>query len=81
MPSKAQASEGSFALPKNFEAAADTQSEVSDDSGPPAEKATAGLVLSTADKGAGEGGSPDLRFTAIGDVTQLTQVAAPAANP
>ena len=62
--SKAQASEGSFALPKNFEAASDTQSEVSDDSRSPADKATAGLALSTADGIAEEGGPLSLRFDA-----------------
>jgi len=62
--STTQASEGSFALPKNFEAASDTQSEVSDDSRSPADKAMAGLVLATADQVAEEGGSPSLRFDA-----------------
>jgi flagellar hook-length control protein FliK len=63
--SKAQASEGSFALPRNFEAASDTQSEVSDDSRSPADKATAGLALATADGIAEEGGPPSLRFDAV----------------
>ena len=62
--SKAQASEGSFVLPRNFTAAPDTQSEVSDDSRSPAEKATAGLAPSTADGIAEEGGSSSLRFEA-----------------
>jgi flagellar hook-length control protein FliK len=62
--SKAQASEGSFALPRTFEAASDTQSEVSDDSRSPADKATAGLALSTADGIAEEGGPLSLRFDA-----------------
>jgi len=63
-PSKPQASEAGFVLSKNFEPASDTQSEVSDDSRPPAEKAAAGLALSTTDKVAEEGGSPSLRFEA-----------------
>jgi len=62
--SKAQASEGSFALPRNFQAAPDTQSEVSDDSWSPTEKATAGLALSMADNVTEEGGSASLRFEA-----------------
>jgi len=62
--SKAQASENSFVLPKNFEAAPDTQSGGSDDSRSPAEKATAGLALATADNVAEESGAPSLRFDA-----------------
>ena len=61
--SKAQTPEGSFALPRNFKVE-DTQSEVSDDSRSPADKATAGLALFTADQFAEEGGSPSLRFDA-----------------
>ena len=63
--STTQASEGSFALSRNFEAASDTQSEVSDDSRSPADKATAGLVLASADRIAEEGGPPSLRFDAV----------------
>jgi flagellar hook-length control protein FliK len=70
--SKVQASEGSFVLPKNFESAPDTQSEVSDDSRSPADKATAGLALSTADQVAEESGAPSLRFdAALRDVRGL----------
>jgi flagellar hook-length control protein FliK len=61
---KVQASEGSFTLPRNFEAAPDTQSEVSDDSRSPADKATTGLALSKADHVVEEGASPSLRFDA-----------------
>jgi flagellar hook-length control protein FliK len=77
--SKAQASEGSFALPRNFEATPDTQSEVSDDSRSPAEKATAGLALSTADGIAEEGGSPSLRFEAA--LRDVRSFAVPEGNP
>jgi hypothetical protein len=70
--SKAQASEGSFVLAKNPEAASDTQSEASDDSQSPAEKATEGLTLSTADGVVEEGDSPSLRFdAALRDVRSL----------
>jgi flagellar hook-length control protein FliK len=70
--SKVQASEGSFALPKNFESAPDTQAEVSDDSQSPADKATAGLALPTADNVTEESGSPSLRFdAALRDVRSL----------
>jgi flagellar hook-length control protein FliK len=62
--SKAQASEGSIALPRNFESTPDTQSEVSDDSQSPTDKATAGLALPTVDQLAEESGSPSLRFEA-----------------
>ena len=61
--SKAQVPDGSFVLPRNFEVE-DTQSEVSDDSRSPAEKATAGLALSAADNVTEEGASPGLRFEA-----------------
>ena len=77
--SKAQASEGSFALPRNFEAASDTQSEVSDDSRSPADKATAGLALSTADGIAEEGGSPSLRFDAA--LRDVRSFAVPEGSP
>jgi flagellar hook-length control protein FliK len=77
--SKAQASEGSFALPRNFEAASDTQSEVSDDSRSPADKATAGLALSTADGIAEEGGSPSLRFDAT--LRDVRSFAVPEGSP
>jgi len=71
--SQAQASEGSCALPRNFESAPDTQSEVADDSRSPAEKASAGLALATADGIAEEGGSPSLRFdAALRDVRSFT---------
>ena len=70
--SKVQASEGSVVLPKNFESAPDTQSEVSDDSRSPADKATAGLALPTADQVAEESGSPSQRFdAALRDVRSL----------
>jgi hypothetical protein len=62
--SKAQASEGSFVLARNHEAASDTQSEVSDESRSPAEKATGGLTLSTADGFVEEGDACSLRFDA-----------------
>jgi flagellar hook-length control protein FliK len=61
--SKAQASENSFVLPKNFEVE-DTPSGGSDDSRSPAEKATAGVALATADNLAEESGAPSLRFDA-----------------
>jgi flagellar hook-length control protein FliK len=77
--SKTQASEGSFALPRNFEAASDTQSEVSDDSRAPADKATAGLALSTADGIAEEGGSPSLRFDAA--LRDVRNFAVPEGSP
>jgi flagellar hook-length control protein FliK len=76
--SKAQASEGSFVIPKNFEAE-DTQSEVSDDSRSPAEKATAGLALAAADGVAEEGGSPGLRFEAA--LRDVRSFAMPEASP
>jgi hypothetical protein len=76
--SKAQASEGSFVLPRNFEVE-DTQSEVSDDSRAPAEKATAGLALATADGVAEEGGSPGLRFEAV--LRDVRSFAVPEAGP
>ena len=79
VPSKAQASEGSFVLPRNFEATPDTQSEVSDDSRSPAEKATAGFALSTADKVAEEGGSPSLRFEAA--LRDVRSFAVPEGSP
>ena len=78
-PSKAQASEGGFVLPRNFETTPDTQSEVSDDSRSPAEKATAGLALSTADGVAEEGGSPSLRFEAA--LRDVRSFAVPEGNP
>ena len=72
LPSEPQTSEGSFVLPRKFEPAPDTQSGVSDDSRPPAEKATAGLALSAADKAPAEGGSPGLHFdAALRDVNGL----------
>jgi flagellar hook-length control protein FliK len=77
--SKAQASEGSFVLPKNFEATPDSQSEVSDDSRSPADKATAGLALSTADRIAEEGGSPSLRFDAA--LRDVRSFAVPEGSP
>jgi hypothetical protein len=70
--SKAQASEGSLVLAKNPEAASDTQSEVSDDSRSPAEKATGSLTLSTADGLVEESDSSSLRFdAALRDVRSL----------
>ncbi len=77
--SKAQASEGSFALPKNFEAASDTQPEVSDDSRSPAEKATTGLALSKTDHVAEEGGSSSLRFDAA--LRDVRSFAVPEGSP
>jgi flagellar hook-length control protein FliK len=77
--SKAQASEGGFVLPRNFETTPDTQSEVSDDSRSPAEKAAAGLALSTADGVAEEGGSPSLRFEAA--LRDVRSFAVPEGNP
>ena len=77
--SKAQASEGSFVLPKSFEATPDSQSEVSDDSRSPADKATAGLALSTADGIAEEGGSPSLRFDAA--LRDVRSFAVPEGSP
>lgn len=77
--SKAQASEGSFVLPKNFESAPDTQSDVADDSRSPADKALAGLALSTADGAAEEGGSPGLRFDAA--LRDVRSFAMPEAGP
>jgi flagellar hook-length control protein FliK len=77
--SKAQASEGSFALPRNFEAASDTQSEVSDDSRSPADKATVGHALSTADGIAEEDGSPSLRFDAA--LRDVRSFAVPEGSP
>jgi flagellar hook-length control protein FliK len=77
--SKAQTPEGSFALPRNFESAPDTQSEVSDDSRSPADKATAGLALSTADQVAEEGGSPSLRFEAA--LRDVRSFAVPEGSP
>jgi flagellar hook-length control protein FliK len=77
--SKAQASEGSFVLPKNFEATPDSQSEVPDDSRSPADKATAGLALSTADRIAEEGGSPSLRFDAA--LRDVRSFAVPEGSP
>jgi len=77
--SKAQASDGSFALPRNLESAPDTQSEVSDDSRSPADKATAGLALSMADQVAEEGGSPSLRFDAA--LRDVPSFAVPEGSP
>ena len=77
--SKAQASEGSFVLPRNFEAPPGTQSEVSDDSRSPAEKATAGLAFSTTDGAAEEGDSPSLRFEAA--LRDVRSFAAPDGQP
>jgi hypothetical protein len=70
--SKAQASEGSFVLAKNPEAASDTQSKASDDPRSPAEKAPGELTLSTADGVVEEGDSSSLRFdAALRDVRSL----------
>jgi hypothetical protein len=70
--SKAPASEGSSVLARNPEEASNTQSEVSDDSRSPAEKATGGLTLSTADGLVEEGDSSSLRFdAALRDVRSL----------
>jgi len=77
--SKAQASEGSFVLPRNFEATPDMQSEVSDDSRSPAEKATGGLALSTTDGVAEEGDSPSLRFEAV--LRDVRSFAVPEGHP
>jgi flagellar hook-length control protein FliK len=77
--SKAQASEGSFALPRNFEAASDAQPEVSDDSRSPAEKAATGLAFSKADHVAEEGGSPSLRFDAA--LRDVHSFAVPEGSP
>jgi len=77
--SKALASEGSFALPRNFEAASDTQSEVSDDSRSPADKATTGLALSKADQVVEEGASPSLRFDAA--LRDVRSFAVPEGSP
>lgn len=77
--SKAQASEGGFALPRNLEAASDAQPEVSDDSRSPAEKATTGLSLSKADHIAEEGGSPSLRFDAA--LRDVRSFAVPEGSP
>jgi flagellar hook-length control protein FliK len=77
--SQAQASEGSCALPRNFETSPDTQSEVADDSRSPAEKATAGLALSAADQVAEEGGSPGLRFEAA--LRDVRSFAVPEGSP
>ena len=77
--SKAQASEGSFVLSRNFEATPDMQSEVSDDSRSPAEKATGGLALSTTDGVAEEGDSPSLRFEAV--LRDVRSFAVPEGHP
>ena len=77
--SKAQASEGSFVLPRNFESAPDTQSGVSDDSRSPAEKAKAGLALSSTNGAAEEGSSPSLRFEAA--LRDARSFAVPEASP
>ena len=70
--SNAPASEGSFVLARNPAAASDTQSEVSDDSRSPAEKATGSLALSSADGLVEEGDASSLRFdAALRDVRSL----------
>jgi flagellar hook-length control protein FliK len=79
LPSKAQASEGSFVLPRNFEPASDTQSEASDDFRPPAEKALAGLTLPAADQAPEEGASPSLRFDAA--LRDVHSFAVPEGSP
>jgi flagellar hook-length control protein FliK len=77
--SKAQASEGSFVLPRNFEAAPGMQSEVTDDSRSPAERATAGFAFSTTNGAAEESDSPSLRFEAA--LRDVRSFAAPEGHP
>jgi flagellar hook-length control protein FliK len=55
------------------------QSEVSDDSRSPAEKATGGLALSTTDGVAEEGDSPSLRFEAV--LRDVRSFAVPEGHP